>query len=777
MRVLFRIQQYINQKLLLLLLVLTIIPVVGFGTIAYIMGANLIKSNIDQLSRFSLQQAQEHLNLTITQIEQNINQFAIQSNVVELSNIGTQTSLGAKQSSNIMRNDLAAMTSSHDVLESIYYYHFAQKTVISSALVTDVGSGSITDLGWLPFVEQGAQQSRNNFWIPGRLQNNSESGNHKWITYIRFTPLFSSEHRAALIANTSTAKLAQVIQKLPITENGNVILFAPDGNIILQSGHIPALKDDASQLVFDSYLRLSDNTQASEMRYDGNNYRLAFSKAGNGWIFAAVSPMDRLFAPVNDIKVMILLITGVLAALAFMLSLLGIKQLQGNLRRIANALFRNTPHINTSVPSLMQHNIDGIERGVSNLIEEVQEANIRWQEHLPLLKTYFLFSVLLDHTATAKKLAPQYSSVEPFFEHPNFIVFICEMDEPPPEARFAVADEPLFLFAAGQMMDELLKEKVRAEVMVTRKNVLAILNLPDQWETNDIVSIADHLREQIRIYLKQTMTIGIGAAVRQFSDISSSYYDAMSLLQHNWMKSGDATLSSHQNGDALSNRAFNYPAEEEERMIDAIRSGDAKLAEHSFEHFASYLAQRQVSPHITKTFYLQLLVSIVRVLQDFEEDLQPIFAARNPFAEFMALDNQQTVRGWLKNEVIAIAAQYIGNRKNRRKQDMVASALRIIEQTYRTDLSLKQVADQLQISTPTLSLVFKEIQGENFIDYITRFRVEKVKAMLRDTNLVIGQIAEEVGYNNAQQLIRVFKKIEGITPGDYRKQQEVGQTQ
>lgn len=772
MRVLFRIRNYVNQKMLLLLIVLSIIPVVGFGTIAYTMGANLIKSDIDQLSEFSLRQAQEHLDVTMSQIEQNINQFSMQTNVTELSNIGSAPSLGAIQLSNTMRNDLAAMTSSHALLDSVYYYHFAQQTLISSAMITDIGSGSISDLGWLPSIEPGIQEAKGSYWIPGRPQAGTASDSQKWMTYVRFTPLFASQYQAALIANLSTSRIMQMLQRLPITEKGLVLLFAPDGRIILESEEHPFLDRDASSKVFEAYRALVDRTQASELRYEGERYRLAFAEAGKGWIFAAVSPMDQLFAPVYEIKRMIVLITGILASLAFILSLFGVKQLQGSLRRIANALLRNTPDHRTSKPSLMQHNIDGIERQVSNLIEEVEEANIRWQEHLPLLKTYFLFSVLLDHTATAKKLAPQYTSDDSFFDQPKFTVLVLEMDAPTPQARFSVSDEPLFLFAAGQIINELLKERLRAEIMVTRKNVIAILNVPESWEESETSRIADQLREQIKLYLKQTMTIGIGTTVRQFTDISSSYYDAIHLLQQNWMKSGDMTLSVHQSVDPLSNQAINYPSEEEEAILDAIRSSDANLAGEGIERFGLYLAQRKVSSHLTKTFHLQLLVSIIRLLQDFEQDLQPIFATRSPFSEFMALDNQQSVQLWLKHEIVAVAVGYIRNRKNRRKQELVHAALRIIEQTYRTDLSLKQAADQLQVSTPTLSLVFKEVQGENFIDYVTRFRVEKVKAMLRDTDLIIGQIAEEVGYNNAQQLIRVFKKVEGVTPGDYRKQHQ-----
>ncbi len=769
MKLIVRLQNYINQRMLMILLVFSIIPVVGFGTIIYIMGTNVIKSDIDKLSRSSLDQVKEQVDLTIGQIEQNVNQFSMQSNVVGLSNIAASPSLGSIQSSNVLRSDLAALISSHAAIESIYYYHAAQQTLITSTVVTDIGSGEITDLGWLPVLEREAQQAKISFWIPGRWLKDNDSSSKKLITYVRFTPLFASGTKAALIVNMNPSTIVRMIQRLPIADEGGVALFTPDGSFILQGGNLPRLSSADNEQIFAAYKKLAGGgKQAIELRFSGDNYQLAFAKASNGWIFGALVPTNKLFAQVNEIKRFIILITGVLASLAFILSLFGIKQLQGGLRRISNALFRRDHGTSTS-SSLLQHNIGGIEREISYLLDEVQEANIRWQEHLPMLKNYYLFSVLLNHTALSDKLARQQEQDGAFFPHPLFSVFAIEMDAPQVGDRFVPSDEPLFLFAVGQITGELLKETNDAEVMVTRKNVIIILNLPEGSEEHGIAHIADRLRVEIRNHLKQTITVGVGAIVSQFNDISSSYYDAMRLLQQNWMKVGNETLISHISANGLSSPALDYPLEAEERILEAIRAVDAKLAEEELRQFAACLNDRQTSPHLMKTFYLQLLVSIIRLLQNYEEDLRLIFAERSPFSEFMALDSQQAVQNWFGVEIIGRAVDYLGSRRKHRKLELISTAVQIIEQTYRADLSLQMVADQLKVSTPTLSLLFKEIKGENFIDYVTRFRVDKIKAYLRDTNLNIGQIAEEVGYNNAQQLIRVFKKSEGRTPGDYRK--------
>ncbi|WP_420872123.1 helix-turn-helix domain-containing protein [Cohnella rhizosphaerae] len=71
---------------------------------------------------------------------------------------------------------------------------------------------------------------------------------------------------------------------------------------------------------------------------------------------------------------------------------------------------------------------------------------------------------------------------------------------------------------------------------------------------------------------------------------------------------------------------------------------------------------------------------------------------------------------------------------------------------YREDLSLGDLADRFRVTPSYVSQLFKERHGENFVAYVARYRIERVKALLAVRELSIGQIALETGYNNAQQL-------------------------
>jgi len=85
------------------------------------------------------------------------------------------------------------------------------------------------------------------------------------------------------------------------------------------------------------------------------------------------------------------------------------------------------------------------------------------------------------------------------------------------------------------------------------------------------------------------------------------------------------------------------------------------------------------------------------------------------------------------------------------------------------NLSLEQVASAFGISPPYLSSLFKKSNGESFLVYLRHVRVGKATELLK-TNKTLEQIAAEVGYVNANILIRNFKKDVGMTPGQYRLQ-------
>lgn len=105
---------------------------------------------------------------------------------------------------------------------------------------------------------------------------------------------------------------------------------------------------------------------------------------------------------------------------------------------------------------------------------------------------------------------------------------------------------------------------------------------------------------------------------------------------------------------------------------------------------------------------------------------------------------------------------------------MVVRARSYIAEHQAEELSLKEVARAVNTSAFYFCKMFKQSTGLTFTDYLARVRVEKVKNLLINPHKRISEAAFEAGFQSLSQFNRVFKKIEGLSPSDFRDQLHPG---
>lgn len=84
-------------------------------------------------------------------------------------------------------------------------------------------------------------------------------------------------------------------------------------------------------------------------------------------------------------------------------------------------------------------------------------------------------------------------------------------------------------------------------------------------------------------------------------------------------------------------------------------------------------------------------------------------------------------------------------------------------------MTLTYLAEHFHVSAIYVSKAVKKTADISFIDYLSRLRIDESKRLLTETAANIRDIAVQIGYDSDKNFIRVFKKYEGITPGQYRK--------
>lgn len=89
---------------------------------------------------------------------------------------------------------------------------------------------------------------------------------------------------------------------------------------------------------------------------------------------------------------------------------------------------------------------------------------------------------------------------------------------------------------------------------------------------------------------------------------------------------------------------------------------------------------------------------------------------------------------------------------------------------YREKITLDDLAERFYINKFYLTRVFKEQFGLPVTSYLVQLRITRAKRLLRFTDRTIESIAQDCGLNDANYFSRLFKKIEGTSPGEYRRQ-------
>lgn len=92
-----------------------------------------------------------------------------------------------------------------------------------------------------------------------------------------------------------------------------------------------------------------------------------------------------------------------------------------------------------------------------------------------------------------------------------------------------------------------------------------------------------------------------------------------------------------------------------------------------------------------------------------------------------------------------------------------------IEENYNKDISLVQVANYIGFSSFYLSKLIKENLEINYVTYVTTIRIQKAKQLLEENELNVSEVAYEVGYSEPKYFSNVFKRMVGMTPSEYRK--------
>lgn len=115
------------------------------------------------------------------------------------------------------------------------------------------------------------------------------------------------------------------------------------------------------------------------------------------------------------------------------------------------------------------------------------------------------------------------------------------------------------------------------------------------------------------------------------------------------------------------------------------------------------------------------------------------------------------------------ASRLVIKADDKRQPSYYAEALAFVRAHYFEELTVEQLADAVGISRKHLFYIFKKESGVSPKDCITAYRIEKAKQLLSDGRITVSSVAYSVGYQDAFNFSKMFKKNTGYSPEEYRK--------
>jgi two-component system, response regulator YesN len=101
-----------------------------------------------------------------------------------------------------------------------------------------------------------------------------------------------------------------------------------------------------------------------------------------------------------------------------------------------------------------------------------------------------------------------------------------------------------------------------------------------------------------------------------------------------------------------------------------------------------------------------------------------------------------------------------------------AKVKKYIIENFNRDISMDDAAKETNLSYHYFSKFFKDSTGKSFVEYLTELRVAKSRELLRDTNDSIKEICYKIGYSDPNYYCKIFKRVTGMTPTEYRDNQQ-----
>ncbi|MCR5592099.1 MAG: response regulator [Lachnospiraceae bacterium] len=266
---------------------------------------------------------------------------------------------------------------------------------------------------------------------------------------------------------------------------------------------------------------------------------------------------------------------------------------------------------------------------------------------------------------------------------------------------------------------------------------------------------------------------GIGKPVNRLSKLNESYEDAGCALanrffvsENGFFKAGRLARGEDASDVKLDMTAIDAGRIDKSNVQKFLKFGNQDEIPFYVSEFVKSVGEDAFNSYIFRQYIAMDVFFAVTSFTNEISGKKPDDLSKEVPKE--ALESAESVADYISG-LIRDALKLRDSVATNRYKDIVDEAIKYIEENYADEnLSLNQLASHVNVSPNHLSTIFSQQTGQTFIKYLTEYRMDKAKEMLKCTSMRSSEISEAVGYKDPHYFSYMFKKTVGMTPTNYR---------
>lgn len=417
-----------------------------------------------------------------------------------------------------------------------------------------------------------------------------------------------------------------------------------------------------------------------------------------------------------------------------------------------------------------------IETAISSMLERYHDIRSYLKSQEQNLRNVFFSNFLKNEIKNLNLVYDELSCFDIAFPYQSFVIVMAEVKNN--ESLFgkdgASLDNLERKILIDLILSNILTELLSGQNIVVPANVdnrtVVIVNTEEgEQEINTtirraLLKLAETVSKEFSLDLICTVSeqkIGL-------SSVPTCYSEAEKTMEAVRMADDDNTVVFYaEYRDKKENTTF-YPIKEQQ-LISSIKLADKVLCEKAIEEMLNFKSESISSPARIKYRGYEIAMIMIRVFDEVnaaDDEKNKIYSILEEIEKAKTLTEMTNILGRMAEEICILMSS--GDKLSNER--IAERAKKIVHENYNDiNLSVNFISEKLSLAANYLSRAFKEQTGEGLLEYIQNVRINMAKKLLINTDFTNERISTETGFTNSNSFQRVFKKVVGITPGNYRK--------